>query len=120
MKGKLYGVGTGPGDPELLTIKALKTIEKCGVIALPKTDNGERIAFSIVEKYLEGKEILECSFTMDKDIIKRKESRQRAADKIIQFLDKGKDLAFVTLGDPTTYSTYMYVHDIIVNKGFEA
>ena len=120
MKGKLYGIGAGPGDPELLTIKAVKTIQKCSVIAAPKTDHGERTAFSIVEKYLDGKELLECRFAMDKDMAKRKESRQKAAEDIIQFLDKGKDLAFVTLGNPTTYSTYMYVHEIIVNKGFDA
>ena len=120
MKGKLYGIGTGPGDPELLTIKAVKTIQKCSVIAVPKTENGERTAFSIIEKYLNGKELLECHFSMDKDIAKRREGRQIAARDIIQFLDKGKDVGFVSLGDPTTYSTYMYMHEIIVSKGFAA
>ena len=120
MKGKLYGVGTGPGDPELLTVKAVKTMQKCDVIAVPKTVNDERTAFSIVEKYLDGKELLECRFTMDKDAGRRREARQMAAGEIIKFLDKGKDVAFVCLGDPTTYSTYMYVHEIIISKGFAA
>ena len=120
MKGKLYGIGVGPGDPELLTIKAVNTIQKCGVIAAPKTGNGERTAFSIIEKYLSGKELLECRFTMEKDIAKRKEARQIAAAGIIRFLDNGKDVGFVTLGDPSTYSTYMYVHEIIVSRGFDA
>ena len=118
MKGRLYGIGAGPGDPELLTVKAIKTIQKCSVIAVPKTNNDESTAFSIAEKYLDEKEILECHFEMDKDIVKRKESRQKAAEDIIQFLDRGKDVAFITLGDPTTYSTYMYVHEIITSKGF--
>ena len=120
MKGKLYGIGTGPGDPELLTIKAVKAIQRCGVIAIPKTANDERTAYSIVEEYLQGKELLECRFVMDEDLSKRKEARQIAAADIIQFLDKGNDLGFVTLGDPTTYSSYMYVHEIIVSKGYDA
>ena len=120
MYGKLYGIGTGPGDPELLTIKAIKTIQKCAVIAVPKTVKGERTAFSIIDNYLDGKELLECRFTMDKDKSKRMEARSLAAADIIKSLEKGKNVGFVTLGDPTTYSTYMYVHDIIVSKGFDA
>jgi len=120
IKGKLYGIGTGPGDPELLTFKAVNIIQKCDVVAVPKTGNGERTAFLIIEKYLAGKELLECRFSMDKDIAKRKKTRQIAADNIIQFLDDGKDVGFITLGDPTTYSTYMYVHEIVVSKGFVA
>jgi precorrin-2/cobalt-factor-2 C20-methyltransferase len=120
MKGKLYGIGTGPGDPELLTIKAVNTIQKCDVIAVPITGNGERTAFSIIEKYLAEKELLECRFAMEKDMAKRKEARQRAASDIMKFLDDGKDVGFVTLGDPTTYSTYMYVHEIIASQGIDA
>ena len=119
MKGKLYGIGTGPGDPELLTIKAVNAIQKCDVIAVPVAGSGERAAFSIVEKYLVGKELLECRFAMEKDMAKRKAARQQAAAGIMRFLDKGKNVGFVTLGDPTTYSTYMYVHEIIADKGID-
>ena len=118
MKGKLYGIGTGPGDPELLTIKAVNTIKKCSVIAVPKTGNGDKTAFSIIEKYLAGKELIECEFTMEKDLAKRKEEHQKAAMQIIKFLDNGKDVGYATLGDPTTYSTYMYVHQIVKSKGY--
>ena len=111
MKGKLYGIGTGPGDPELLTLKAINTIEKCEVIAVPKTSgDSEKAAFAIVEKYIAGKQLHECHFTMTRDLEKRKEARLAAAEGITNFLDEGKDVAFVTLGDPTTYSTYMYMH----------
>ena len=119
MKGKLYGIGTGPGDPELLTLKAINTIRKCPVIAVPETGNGEKTAYTIAGEYLEGKELLYCRFAMEHDMAKRKESRQNAAGAIINTLDKGKDVGFITLGDPTTYSTYMYVHEIIANKGYE-
>jgi len=120
MKGRLFGIGVGPGDPELLTLKAVNAIQKCGVIAVPESGSGERAAFSIVERYLGGKELLECRFAMEKDMAKRKEARQIAADGIIQFLDKCEDVGFITLGDPTTYSTYMYVHEIITAKGYAA
>jgi len=120
MRGTLYGIGTGPGDPELLTIKAVKAIQTCDVIAAPKTGGEEGAALSIIEKYLNGKELLECRFPMDKEIEKRQEARRVAARQIIEFLDNGKDVGFVTLGDPTTYSTYMYVHEIIVSKGYSA
>jgi precorrin-2/cobalt-factor-2 C20-methyltransferase len=120
MKGKLYGIGTGPGDPDLLTLKAINTIEKCSVIAVPNTGESEKVAYSIVEKYIAGKQLHECYFTMTRDLEKRKEARLAAANEIISFLDNGKDVGFVTLGDPTTYSTYMYMHEIIVSKGYEA
>ena len=119
MKGKLYGIGTGPGDPELLTIKAANIIQKCGVLAVPKTGNEEGVALSIIEKYLDGKELLECHFSMNKDLAKRKQARRLAAEQIIEVLDNGKDVGFITLGDPTTYSTYMYIHEIIAAKGFD-
>ena len=120
MKGKLYGIGTGPGDPELLTIKAVNTIQKCDVIAVPQAGSGDRTAFTIVEKYLGGKELLECRFAMEPNMAKRREARQVVADNIMKFLDAGKDVGFVTLGDSTTYSTYMYVHEIVVGKGYDA
>jgi len=119
MKGKLFGIGTGPGDPELLTLKALNTIRNCSVIAVPEAGN-ERTAFSIVEKHLEGKELLECRFAMVHDQAKRMTSRQSVADSITGILETGKDVGFITLGDPTTYSTYMYVHKLIVERGFDA
>jgi len=120
MRGKLYGIGAGPGDPDLLTVKAIKTIQKCNTIAVPKTGDNGKVALKIIEGYLDGKDILECQFSMDKDISVRKESRRLAAKEIIKSLDDGKDVGFITLGDPATYSTYMYVHEIIVNEGFDA
>ena len=120
MTGKLYGIGTGPGDPELLTIKAVRVIEMCAVIAVPQTGNGEKTAFAVVQQYLAGKELLECRFSMERDVAKRKAARQTAAAGIMRCLEDGKDVGFITLGDPTTYSTYMYVHEMVVGAGFEA
>ena len=118
MTGKLYGIGTGPGDPELLTLKAVKTIEKCDVIALPNAGNNESTAFKIAEKYVAGKPLLECQFSMDKDENKRKELRKKSADSICELLEQGKDVGFITLGDPSIYSTYMYIHKIVEERGY--
>jgi len=120
MRGKLFGIGAGPGDPELLTLKAVHTIQECGVIAVPASGGGERAAFSIVERYLEGKELLECRFAMENETAKRREARKAAAGRIVPFLDGGKDVGFVTLGDPATYSTYLYIHEIITGMGYDA
>ncbi|MCL2166318.1 MAG: precorrin-2 C(20)-methyltransferase, partial [Clostridiales bacterium] len=110
---KLYGIGVGPGDPELLTLKARKAIQQCAVIA------GQKNAFAIIAPYLEGKNLLECAFAMVDDMTKRREARLIAAGQILAFLEAGQDVGFVTLGDPTTYSTYMYVHELIKDKGFD-
>ncbi len=118
LKGKLYGIGTGPGDPELLTLKAINTLEKCDVIALPNSGNNEKAAFGIVEKYLTGKSLLECRFSMEKDEAKRKGLRIKVADDICKVLEEGKNVGFITLGDPTVYSTYMYIHKLVMERGF--
>ena len=120
MRGKLFGIGVGPGDPELLTLKAIKTIQKCDVIAVPGAGEGEKTAFSVVEQYLSEKELVECFFAMENNMEKRREARRLAAGKIMLCLENGKNVGFVTLGDPTTYSTYMYIHEIVVDSGFDA
>ena len=119
MKGKLFGIGVGPGDPELLTLKAVSTLQNCDVIAVPKT-GASKTAFQIIEAYMAGKELLECVFAMENDMTKRRTARQIVADNIKQLLDGGKSVGFITLGDPTTYSTYMYIHSAIVSLGYEA
>ena len=120
MVGKLFGIGVGPGDPDLVTLKAISTIGKCDVIAIPVTGNDESTALKIVEQYLNGKELLKCRFIMEHDMEKRRASRKAAGGDIAHCLEQGKDVGFITLGDPTIYSTYMYVHEIIIDMGYEA
>ncbi|MDR2438816.1 MAG: precorrin-2 C(20)-methyltransferase [Planctomycetaceae bacterium] len=119
MNGKLYGIGTGPGDSELLTLKAIRIIEQCGVIAVPAVESNDRTAFSVVEQYLTGKRILECRFSMERDEEKRKRQRILVADEICTVLESGTSVGFVTLGDPSVYSTYCYVDNIVTARGFE-
>lgn len=119
-RGKLYGIGVGPGDPRLLTFKAVDTIRHCDVIAVPEPDGAERTAFRIVERYLDGKTIVPCVFSMQRDERKRFEQRENVGNQICTILESGKSVGFVTLGDPMVYSTYGYVLRHVLVRGFEA
>ena len=122
MKGKLYGVSVGPGDPELLTLKAKRTIEECDVIAYPVRTLGERsVAFSIVEKVanVSGKRVLELLFSMSPDKKVRASNYNGAIAELTSVLEKGHSICMITLGDATVYSTFMRVGKDIEGKGYE-
>ncbi len=119
MRGTLYGVGVGPGDEKLLTLLAVETLEKADKIVVPDT-GGERTALKIVSRFIKEKELLYCNLPMTKDEAVLKEKHKEAAELICTELDQGHNLAFITLGDPTIYSTYMYIHRIVIEKGYEA
>jgi precorrin-2/cobalt-factor-2 C20-methyltransferase len=87
---------------------------------VPEPGNSERTAMNIVEEYLHGKELLECRFSMDHNVQKRKDLRRLVGEKILSVLKTGKSVGFITLGDPSIYSTYAYIRNIICDAGFEA
>lgn len=121
MKGTLFGTGVGPGDPELLTLKALRTIQSSPIIAIPSAKKDRCTAYQIAQKAvpeLDKKIVLPLSMPMTKDPLILKSSHTAAAASIQQFLDQGQDVCFLTLGDPTVYSTYMYIHQIISKNGY--
>ena len=119
-KGKLYGVSVGPGDPELITLKAIKTIEQADVVATPNIGHKRQTAYTIAEKYLEGKELLDCSTPMTKDRTVAVKAYERIADDLCACLEAGKSVAYLCLGDIGVYSTYIYIHDLVVARGYEA
>lgn len=122
MNVKLYGVGVGPGDPELLTLKAVRIINESQVIVVPGEMVEESIAYKIaVSNIVNPKEkvFIAVSMPMTKDINLLEEKHKKAALEIIEFLKQGKNVAFLTLGDPTVYSTYIYVHKIVNDMGYE-
>lgn len=121
-QGVFYGVGVGPGDPELLTVKALKTLEHCPVIAAPRTRSGETLALDIVRQAvsLECKTILPLDFTMSRDPAVLRQSRLRAAEAIMAHLLAGRDTAMLNLGDVSIYATFSYLMDILTDRGYEA
>jgi precorrin-2/cobalt-factor-2 C20-methyltransferase len=135
--GELSVIGIGPGDPELLTLKALRIIKESPVLCVPKgREEGSSLALSIVEKAVDiyGKEIIEAHFPMKKtrqcgsaQAWKCGREKEKAfgraldhgldrkwnetADAILGKLRTGANVAFLTLGDPTVYSTFFYLYD---------
>ena len=151
MSGIFTGVCTGPGDPELMTLKAVKVIRACSVIALPVSDPAlEKPVYEAVGLRKEeqgdaagpdtGRYLPKCvawqiaagavpeigekdriwlPMPMIKDKEKLKAIHDRDAEALTELLDAGKDVAFLTLGDPTVYSTCMYVHKRLKRMGYE-
>jgi precorrin-2/cobalt-factor-2 C20-methyltransferase len=150
MQGKLYVIGVGPGDPELLTLKAIRVIKESPVICVPKgREEGSSLALSIVQKItnLDDKEIIEAYFPMRKtrtstEVQKCRSAEAKTSDDvpsglpdfrssalsseldtkwkqtaetILNKLKEGRNVAFLTLGDPSFYSTFYYLY----NKLFE-
>ncbi|HXI09255.1 MAG TPA: precorrin-2 C(20)-methyltransferase [Thermodesulfobacteriota bacterium] len=113
--GTFYGVGVGPGDPELLTVKAVNVLKGADVIAVPRSSDssadGLSQALQIAKRAvdLEGKDILELLFPMTKDWDALASARREAAAKVATELDSGRSVAFITLGDPMLYSTFSYL-----------
>ncbi|MEN3186885.1 MAG: precorrin-2 C(20)-methyltransferase [Atribacterota bacterium] len=104
MKGKLYGIGVGPGDPELLTIKAIRVLEEVDLVVVPKGGE-ESLAYHVVKPYLQ-KMVLFLPFAMNEWESKGGEFKS-GITQIREFLAEGKKVAFVTLGDPLLYSTFV-------------
>lgn len=123
MTGTLYGVGVGPGDPELITLKAVRIIRDCPVLAMPQTGESRQVALAIAQQAipdLEQKQWLSLPFPMTKNEEQLQQNRDRIAGQIQEVLQAGKDIAFLTLGDPSIYSTYWYIHQRILAAGLPA
>jgi precorrin-2/cobalt-factor-2 C20-methyltransferase len=121
-KGKLYGVGIGPGDPELMTLRSVNVLKNIRNIVAPvREEGGESTALGIVSKAtdLEGKNVIKLVFRMEGGRKEFEECGRYAASKVIDILRTGEDVAVITLGDPSIYSTYMYINDHIESSGFE-
>ncbi len=115
-------MGVGPGDPRLMTYLAVETIVKCPVIAVPAKGREHAVSYRIasgIVKDLDRKECLNLSTPMTKDKRVLDENYKAAADQITEQLDAGRDVAYLTLGDPTIYSTYIYIHRIVRERGYE-
>jgi len=109
---KIYAVGVGPGDPELLTRKAERILRQAAVILAPVSRMGEAsVALDTVREFLdEGRqEIILHQFPMTSDTSRLIPAWQAAADLIAGHVQAGRDTAFITIGDPLLYSTFIYL-----------
>lgn len=123
MRGTLFGVGIGPGDPELMTIKAVRLIQANHIIAVPGENPEESVAYKIAVQAvpeLAEKELMAIPMPMTKDVEILEKSHRAGAEKIEKSLDNGENVVFLTLGDPTVYSTYLYVHQKVSEDGYPA
>ncbi|MBI2119866.1 MAG: precorrin-3B C(17)-methyltransferase [Elusimicrobia bacterium] len=109
--GTLYGIGVGPGDPDLLTVKATKILNKVTHIFYPSSSGtDESMALNIIEPYLQkNSEFHTLFFPMTKDKQELETHWNKNADSVAKIVSKGEDAVFVTLGDPMIYSTYFYL-----------
>ena len=115
---KFYGIGVGPGDEKLLTIKAVETLKLIDVLLIPETQkNKEGVAKKIANKYLkEDLEIAYINFPMVEDESVFVKAGEDAAAIIVEKINEGKNVGFITLGDPSVYSTYGYIVKAVKDK----
>lgn len=116
---KLFGIGVGPGDSELLTLKAVRTIKNCRVIVAPSAmKGGKSIALDTAKEFIEaGTEILVLHFPMGGE--EQEGKIVEAFKRIEEKLEEGLDVGFLTIGDPFLYSTYIYLLKYAAQKGYE-
>ncbi|MEW6668732.1 MAG: precorrin-2 C(20)-methyltransferase [Thermodesulfobacteriota bacterium] len=113
--GTLYGIGVGPGDPELITVKAVRILKQVArVFAAASTTNSYSLAEKTVVPYLRaGTPMVRLNFPMTRDRAVLGEAWQRNARLMLQAVNAGEDVALITLGDPMTYSTFGYIMSTI-------
>ena len=119
--GTFYGIGVGPGDPELLTVKAIDALKKIDVLIAPKTEKkSDSVALSIAQPYLKPSvEIIFQTFPMVKDFASEKKIFEANKEEILNLLRGGKNVGFATLGDPMFYSTYIYIFRLLEPCGIK-
>ena len=108
--GNFYGIGVGPGDSELLTIKAARIIKSVDCIFAPRADSkASSLALDIVKDVCEGKRVIEQVYPMVRDKAKLEAAWLASAKEIEREISAGNSVAYLTIGDPLTFSTYCYL-----------
>ena len=121
--GILYGIGVGPGEPELMTLKALRIIRSCDVIVLPAASKEACYAYKIAYEVcpeIEEKILLCMPFPMIQDEEELELAHEKNYHAIEDYLCEGKNVGMLTIGDPSVYSTYLYMHHRAVKAGFQS
>ena len=116
----LIGIGVGPGDPELLTVKAVKAIQDADIIMCPASkEDRPSIALSVVDSLIDkskNQEIVKLIFPMTKDKDVLEDTWKRNAKIMAETVQSGKNVVYLTVGDPFLYSTWIYMHKDLTEK----
>lgn len=116
--GQIWGIGVGPGDPELLTLKAHRLITDADVIAYPAPNDGDSLARSIVAGYLPGgQEEMAIRISMDPGAFPPRDVYAQAAVDIAAMADAGKTIAILCEGDPFFFGSFMYLFEQLSERG---
>lgn len=117
MTGTLYGLGIGPGDPDLITLKALKRLQSAPVLAYPALEDGDSLARAIVAPHLTTPKIeIAIRIPMTIERAPAQAAYDSAAEAIAGYLEKGEDVAVLCEGDPFFYGSFMYLFGRIAEK----
>ena len=118
--GTLYGVSVGPGDPELMTLQAVRRLQICPVIAAPQTKSGQMLALEIARGAvnLAGKIIVPLQFPMTRQPSVLQAAHAAAAETLRRYLDEGQDVAVLNLGDVSVYATFGYLQQQLQPLGY--
>ncbi|MDG2096087.1 MAG: precorrin-2 C(20)-methyltransferase [Paracoccaceae bacterium] len=117
MNGVLYGVGVGPGDPELITLKSLRLIKSTEVIAYPKLKGSRSFARNIIEEFIDlPKFEIAIEIPMTVNRLPAQRAYDAAAQEISSHLNMGKNVVFLCEGDPFFYGSFMYLHSRLYKK----
>ena len=121
MRGTAYGVGVGPGDPELMTLKAVRMIRENDLFAVPGKDPKQSVAYKIAVQAvpeLADKEIISIYMPMVKSRELIEAEHKKGAKLLESYLDQGRNVVYLTLGDPTVYCTFSYLQHILEEDGY--
>ena len=121
MKGTAYGVGVGPGDPELMTLKAVRLIKENDIIAVPGKEPRNSMAYKIAVQAvpeLADKELVPVFMPMVKDRALIEREHRKGAELLMSYLDQGRNVVYLTLGDSTIYCTFSYLQHILEADGY--
>jgi precorrin-2/cobalt-factor-2 C20-methyltransferase len=117
MTGTLYGIGVGPGDPELITLKALRILQDCPVIAYPAPSAGESMARAIAAPHLCGDQVeITIAMPLDGGHGPIEAAYDQGATEVAAHLDAGRDVAALCEGDPFFYGSFMYLFGRLAEK----